>query len=91
MLFIPTNSGMGPVFQLVVPVATPPDTAVSQRTTVTPTLSVAVPVMVMVEAEVVVEVFEGERIAILGEVVSAPPLPPPPGGGEGGGSAFTVI
>ena len=52
MLFIPIRSGMGPVNQFVVPVAGAPDTDVSHRTLVTPTLSEAVPEIVIELADV---------------------------------------
>ena len=84
---MPTNRGIGPVDQLVVPVATPPETAVSQRTTDTPTLSVAVPVIVIVDEDVTTDVVDGDRIVKLGGVVSDAP----PAGGGGGAAALTVI
>ena len=83
MLFIPTNRGIGLVDQLVVPVATPPDTGVSHRTTETPTLSVAVPLMVIAESEVKKDVVDGIRMAIVGGVVSVDPPAP--------GKAVTVM
>lgn len=79
---MPTNNGIGPVDQFVVPLATPPATAVSHRMTVTPTLSLAVPEMVMAAADVYDDVDDGERIVRLGGVVS---VEPPPEG------ALTVI
>ena len=82
MLFIPTNRGIGPVDQLAVPVATPPATGVSHRTTETSTLSIAVPLMVMAESDVTKDVVDGVRMAKVGGVVSVPPAP---------GVAVTVI
>jgi hypothetical protein len=71
IVFVPTNSGMGAVFQLVVPVAVPePPVELVHVTVVTPALSEAVPVKTTVAADVATFVPAGDMIVSVGGVVS---------------------
>ena len=59
--FVPTNSGIAGVCQVVVPAAVPPPPLeLLQVTAVTPTLSDAVPEKMMFDAEVDTFVLDGE-------------------------------
>jgi hypothetical protein len=74
--FDPTSSGID-ADQLVVPLAVPePPVFVDHVTLVTPTLSLAVPLNAMVEADVDTLVAPGDPIVNAGGVVSVPDPPP---------------
>ena len=72
MLLLPTRSGTA-ADHVPVPAAVPPSpNPLAHFTPATPTLSVAVPLMVMVDADVEVIVVGGERIVNAGGTVSGP-------------------
>src|SRR5258708_39233314 len=71
ILFVPTSSGIFGSCQEAVPLATPPSPKVlDQRTAATPTLSDAVPLRLILAAEVESSVDPGERICTVGATVS---------------------
>lgn len=81
-VFEPTSSGID-ADQFVIPLGVPDwPVLVDHVTDVTPTLSLAVPLNVIVEAEVDTDVAPGEEIVNVGGVVS---VPPPVVGGAGTG------
>ena len=82
ILLVPTSSGTLAICQFVVPLAAPlqPNVLV-QSTLVTPTLSEAVPLRLMLAADVAIIADPGERICTAGETVS---------GCEGGGTLHVI-
>ncbi len=81
---MPTYSGIGPVVQLLVPVAVPdPPVELDHVTCATPTLSCAVPLTTIELAEVATVVMAGERMVTEGGTAD-PPVPGLTGGFTGG-------
>src|SRR6266566_5209185 len=71
ILLVPTSSGMFGSCQEAVPLATPaPPKVLDQRTAATPTLSDAVPLRLMLAAEVETSVDPGDRICTVGATES---------------------